>query len=78
MIVRLLILFVLVFVIVFIDYPVLKRNKQPKEMTLFVMFLVLGVCLNLINIGQIKVPHIMDWLIIVYRPLSQIVNNWLN
>lgn len=66
------------FAIVFIEYPLLKESKFKKEIYLFLLFIFVGIGLNIINSLHIKFPNLLDWLIIVYKPVSKIVFRWLS
>lgn len=59
--------------IIFIEYPSLKKGTFKKDKYLFVIFLFIGVGLNIINGLRIKFPNLLDWLIIIYKPISQLV-----
>lgn len=59
--------------IIFIEYPTIKKGTFKKEEYLFVLFLFIGIGLNIINGLHIKFPNLLDWLIIVYKPISQLV-----
>lgn len=64
--------------IIFIEYPLLKDSKLIKEIYLFIFFIFVGIGLNIINSLHIKFPNLLDWLIIVYKPISKIVFRWLS
>ncbi len=66
------------FVIILIEYPLLKESKLKKEIYLFLLFIFVGIGLNIINSLHIKFPNLLDWLIIVYKPVSKIVFRWLS
>jgi len=66
------------FAIIFIEYPLLKDSKLKKEIYLFLLFIFAGIGLNIINSLHIKFPTLLDWLIIVYKPVSKIVFRWLS
>lgn len=66
------------FIIYLIDYSTLKEKKLIKERYLFIFLLLIGIGLNVIVSLNINVPSLMDWLAIVYGPISQLVSNWLN
>ena len=62
--------------IILIEYPLLKIQKLKKEMYLFIFILFIGIGLSIINYLHIKFPYLLDWLIIVYKPISDIVFRW--
>lgn len=64
--------------IIFIEYPLLKESKLKKEIYLFSILLFIGIGLNIITSLDIKYPNLLDWMIIVYKPISQIVDKWLS
>lgn len=66
------------FAIIFLEFPLLKDSKLKKERYLFLILIFAGVGLNIINSLHIKFPNLLDWLIIVYRPVSKIVLRWLS
>lgn len=68
------ILFV-VLAIIFIEFSSIKEKKFKKEMYLFILFLLVGIGLNVINTLHIKFPNLLDWLIFVYKPISRLVFN---
>lgn len=65
-------------VIVFIEYPLLKDRIFKKEMYVFLFLLFIGIGLNIINSLHIKFPNLLDWLIIVYKPISKVIFSWLS
>lgn len=66
------------FVIVLIEYPMLKKGEFKRERFVFIFFLLIGITLNLIINFNLNIPSLIDWLSIVYQPISQLISNWLS
>ena len=66
------------FVIFLTEYSTLKEKKFKKERYLFLLLLLIGIGLNLIISFRISIPSLIDWIAIVYHPISQLVTNWLS
>ncbi len=64
--------------IILIEYPLLKERMLKKEMYLFLLLLLIGIGLNIIHFLHIKFPNLLDWLIIVYKPISDSVFRWFS
>jgi len=65
----------IVLVIVYIELPLLKECKLKREICSFVFFLLIGIGVNMVNSLHVKFPNLLDWLAIVYQPVSQLVFN---
>jgi len=62
-------------VIVYIELPALKEKELKREIYLFGFFLLVGIGLNMVSSLHLKFPNLLDWLAIVYKPISQLVFN---
>lgn len=72
---RVIIIILVTALIVWIEYKNLKAAENTRTIYLFSFFLLIGIGLNTINIFHIKTPYLLDWLIIVYRPISKLLMN---
>ncbi|MEC0092784.1 hypothetical protein [Paenibacillus macquariensis] len=68
---------VIVTVIIAIDVPPLWRKKLKKELWAFSILLLFGTVLGLAQALKLKIPNPLDWVIAVYKPLSDMVDIWL-
>lgn len=75
---KIIVIILVALIITLIDFPTLKKRKLNREVFLFFALLLIGVGLNIVSSLNLKVPTLIDWLIIVYQPISQLVFRWLS
>ncbi len=63
--------------IVLIEVPTLLKKKLRKELWVFSLLLLFGVGLSIANSLQIDIPNPMDWITVVYKPVSDVVSGLL-
>jgi hypothetical protein len=68
---------VIVGVIIAIDVPSLLRKKEKKELWVFFILLLIGTSLSIAQALQIKIPNPVDWITIIYQPLSDLIETLL-
>ncbi|OAB39234.1 hypothetical protein PMSD_04710 [Paenibacillus macquariensis subsp. defensor] len=68
---------VIVIVIIAIEVPALWRNKLKNELWVFSLLLLFGTVLGIVQALHIIIPNPLDWVIAVYKPISEIVDVWL-
>ncbi|MGM0921436.1 MAG: hypothetical protein ACQEWW_09465 [Bacillota bacterium] len=68
---------VIVGVIIAIDVPSLLRKKEKKELWVFFILLLIGTSLSIAQALQIKIPNPVDWITVIYQPLSDLIENLL-
>ncbi|WP_147532774.1 hypothetical protein [Bacillus marasmi] len=57
-------------VIALFEVPKLKKEKAYKELFVFCFFLVNGTVLGILSALRVKIPNPVDWLIVVFKPIS--------
>lgn len=75
---KIIVIILVALIITLIDFPTLKKRKLNREVFLFFALLLIGIGLNIVSSLNLKVPTLIDWLIIVYQPISQLVFRWLS
>jgi len=70
-------LVVVALLVIMIEVPSLLKNGQRKEIWIFSFLLVLGVGISIAHIMHVKVPNPLDWIIQLYRPASEMLDNAL-
>ncbi|AOZ92161.1 hypothetical protein [Paenibacillus crassostreae] len=68
---------IIVSIIIAIDVPPLVRKKLIKELWVFSILLLFGTILAILQALHIKIPNPLDWMIIVYKPIADMVDIWL-
>ncbi|MCQ6557407.1 hypothetical protein [Paenibacillus mendelii] len=63
--------------IIAIDAPPLWRKKQKKELWIFFILLFFGTTLGILHFSIHKIPNPVNWIIIVYKPFSDMIATWL-
>ncbi|WP_409344449.1 hypothetical protein [Paenibacillus sp. MBLB4367] len=59
--------------IVAVEVPSLRKQKRKKELWIFWALLVFGAGLTVADALQVKIPNPLDWISIVYKPLSDLI-----
>ncbi|CAG7637065.1 hypothetical protein PAESOLCIP111_03812 [Paenibacillus solanacearum] len=59
--------------IVWIDAPSLWRRGLKKELGVFSVLLLFATVLSITQIMHLKLPNPSDWMIRVYKPLSDVL-----
>lgn len=68
---------VIVGVIIAIDVPSLLRKKEKKELWVFFILLLIGTSLSIAQALHIKIPNPVDWITVIYQPLSDLIETLL-
>ncbi|UAL50642.1 hypothetical protein LIT32_15590 [Bacillus sp. CMF21] len=68
---------VIVGVIIAIDVPSLLRKKEKKELLVFFILLLIGTSLSIAQALHIKIPNPVDWITVIYQPLSDLIETLL-
>ena len=55
------------------QYPKLKRSKQTKELWLSACILVFAVGLSIAQSFHAPIPNPLDWITVIYKPMSKII-----
>lgn len=66
-----------ILIICFIEVPALIRKQQKRELWAFSVLLLIGTCLNIALALHIELPNPLDWIIAVYKPVSDEVDKLL-
>ncbi|MGO4270332.1 hypothetical protein AB4Z22_10860 [Paenibacillus sp. TAF58] len=56
--------------IIMIEVPSLRRKQLRKEIWIFSILLLFGLGLSIAKSLQVKIPNPVDWITVVYKPLS--------
>ncbi|OAB46129.1 hypothetical protein [Paenibacillus glacialis] len=67
----------IVAIIIAIEVPPLWRKKLKKELWAFSLLLLFGTILGLAQALEFKIPNPLDWVISVYKPVSDLMDVWL-
>jgi hypothetical protein len=68
---------VIVGVIIAIDVPSLLRKKEKKELWVFFVLLLIGTSLSIAQALHIEIPNPVDWITVIYQPLSDWIESLL-
>ncbi|QHT63305.1 hypothetical protein GXP70_27300 [Paenibacillus lycopersici] len=55
------------------EYPKLLRGGQLKELALSACLLIIGVTLTFLQSFHVQLPNPLDWLTVIYKPMSRAV-----
>jgi hypothetical protein len=59
--------------IIVLEVPPLLEKKQKKELWVFSLLLFLGVGLSIAESLDLNIPNPLDWIAIIYKPLSDLI-----
>ncbi|MDR6882467.1 hypothetical protein [Bacillus sp. 3255] len=59
------------------EAPALFKGRFMKELWLFSILLVVGTVLSILISLHVEIPNPIDWIIIIYKPFSDLLNNIL-
>ncbi|MDM5225025.1 hypothetical protein QUF73_02265 [Cytobacillus sp. NJ13] len=68
---------IVIAIIIAIDARPLWRKKQKKELWAFSILMIFGTALCMLYALDVKLPNPLDWLTAIYKPLSDMMNNFL-
>ncbi|MFD2442840.1 hypothetical protein ACFSO7_02370 [Bacillus sp. CGMCC 1.16607] len=68
---------VIVAIIIAIDVPPLLRKKLKKELWIFSILLLIGIVLSVAQVLEMKIPNPLEWIIAIYQPLSNMIDQLL-
>ncbi|WP_044337190.1 MULTISPECIES: hypothetical protein [Rossellomorea] len=69
---------IIIAILIFVaEVPSLLRNKDKRELWVFSILFVIGVGLSIARGLKASIPNPMDVLIIVYKPLSDLLMSLL-
>ncbi|MGG1516336.1 hypothetical protein ABE504_13030 [Paenibacillus oryzisoli] len=60
-------------IITCLEAPNLVRKKLIKELCMFLVLLVIGVTLSILQEIRIHLPNPLDWIIAVHKPISDFI-----
>jgi hypothetical protein len=70
---------VIVAILIFMsEAPSLLKNKAKRELWVFCVLFVIGVGLSITRGLNVSIPNPLDVLIIIYKPLSDLLTSLLN
>ena len=70
---------VIVAILIFMaEAPSLLKNKAKRELWVFSVLFFIGVGLSITRGLNVRIPNPLDVLIIVYKPLSDLLTSLLN
>ncbi len=64
-------------IVVGIEVPPLLQQKRKKDLWAVSILLVMALCLSIMKVLKVKLPNPLDWLTVIYKPISDIVFKWL-
>ncbi|CAG7655936.1 hypothetical protein ACFQI7_16390 [Paenibacillus allorhizosphaerae] len=64
-------------VIGLIEIPSLVRRKLKKELVCFSLLLLLATGFSIAKSMQLQIPNPLDWITVVYQPMSDAITSWL-
>ncbi|CAH1193110.1 hypothetical protein PAECIP111891_00490 [Paenibacillus allorhizoplanae] len=59
------------------EAPALFKGRFMKELWLFSILLVVGTGLSILLSLHVEIPNPLDWIITLYQPFSNLMNNIL-
>ncbi|MFP3389282.1 hypothetical protein [Brevibacillus sp. SIMBA_040] len=68
---------IVAFLVIMIEVPSLMKKRQRKELWIFSFLLVLGVGISIAHSMHVMLPNPIDWIIQLYRPASEMLDNAL-
>jgi hypothetical protein len=57
------------------EAPALFKGRFMKELWLFSIVLVVGTVLSILLSLHVEIPNPLDWIIAVYQPFNDLLNN---
>ncbi|RNB85964.1 hypothetical protein EDM56_18375 [Brevibacillus fluminis] len=66
---------IVILIICLLEVPSLLKKKQRRELLAFSVLLLVGTGLNIALAMHIELPNPMDWIIAVYKPVSDMVDS---
>ncbi|MBO1515439.1 hypothetical protein [Metabacillus bambusae] len=63
--------------IIVLEVPPLLEKKQKKESWVFSLLLLFGVGLSIAESLDLNIPNPLDWIAIIYKPLSDLIMSLL-
>ncbi|MET3292762.1 UNVERIFIED_CONTAM: putative membrane protein YczE [Brevibacillus sp. OAP136] len=66
---------IVILIICLLEVPSLLKKKQRRELLAFSVLLLVGTGLNIALALHIELPNPMDWIIAVYKPVSDMVDS---
>ncbi|MBP1155543.1 MULTISPECIES: hypothetical protein [unclassified Paenibacillus] len=64
-------------VIAVFEVPPLLKRKLKKELFVFLFLLVFGMGLSIAQVMHVNIPNPLDWIKVVYKPLSDVIYGML-
>jgi hypothetical protein len=66
-----------VVVIIVLEVPRLMRSKLYKEIWVFSFMMLVGSALSIAIALHLRLPNLIDWMIVIYNPIVSAFNAWL-
>lgn len=63
--------------IIVLEVPPLWKKKQKRELWVYSLLLLFGVGLSIAESLDLNIPNPLDWIAIIYKPLSDLVMSLL-
>lgn len=63
--------------IAILEVPPLLKRKLKKELYVFFLLLVFGIGLSIAQTLSMNIPNPLDWIKVVYKPLSDVIYGML-
>lgn len=70
-------IFVVTSLIALYEVPRLLKKKLLKECLVFSLLLIIGTVLSMAMVLQIPLPNPTDWMMIIFKPISNWIDNLL-
>ncbi|MBN3526904.1 hypothetical protein [Paenibacillus apiarius] len=68
----------IVFVIISIEVPALRKNGATQELRAFWTLLALGTVLGIALGFKLNIPNPLDWIAFVYKPITSLISSLLD
>lgn len=63
--------------IIVLEVPPLWKKKQKRELWVYSLLLLFGVGLSIAESLDLNIPNPLDWIAVIYKPLSDLVMSLL-
>lgn len=65
-------------VISYFELPQLIKNKCWREISIYILLLLVGMTLSILLIKNITIPNPLDWITIFYDPFTSFMERFLS
>jgi hypothetical protein len=63
--------------IALMELPKLVKEKSLKEISVFSLFLLMGAILSILLALRVELPNPIDWLMVIFVPIGNLVDRLL-